>query len=131
MRKTWLPWLAAALAAAPAWAQDPPRPDDKFRPEAPQKEDEEDLTPEKAMAMLKEVRELMEKSEELLNTSSRGKALETEKEVLERIKELLKDDPQATQKQILEKIERLMSKSEGQQKDAVERLAEIIRKAKS
>ena len=106
------------LAAGAAWGQDKP------------KDDHEDLTPEKALKMLKEVQDLMTRSEDLLNDSARGKSLETEEETLKRIKELLKDDPAASQKKTLEKIEKLMSKSEGSQKDAIERMAEIIRKAK-
>lgn len=95
------------------------------------KEDHEDLTPEKAIELLKEVQTLMTRSEDLLNDSSRGKALAMEEAILKRIDDLLKDDPSAAQKKALEKIEKLMSKSEGSQKDAIERMAEIIRKAKS
>ena len=115
-----LTWAAAALLGL-AVVQDKPAP----------KEDHEDLTPEKAIEMLKEIQGLMVKSEDLLHDSSRGKAVETEEGILKRIDDLLKDDPSAAQKKTLEKIEKLMSKSEGSQKDAIERMAEIIRKAKS
>ena len=138
MRSSWMLWLAPfALWAGVAVAQDQPekpKPDDKFRPEAPKKEEEEDLTPEKAMQMLKEVKDLQELAADLLNASSQGKALATEEELLKKLKTVLKEDPKSTedaQKQILQKIERLMGKSEGNQKDAVEKMGEIIRKAKS
>jgi hypothetical protein len=107
------------LAAGAAYGQDKP------------KDDHEDMTPEKALQLLKEAQGLMTRSEDLLNDSARGKAVETEGEILKRIDDLLKDDPSAAQKKTLEKIEKLMSKSEGSQKDAIERMAEIIRKAKS
>jgi hypothetical protein len=122
--------MALALAAAsPAWAQEGQPP----KPEAPpgKQEEDEDLTPEKALQLLKETQDLMAKAEDLLNESSRGKAIETEKGIVERINELLKDEPQAAQKKALEKIERLMSKSQGSQKGAIEKMGEIIRKAKS
>ena len=140
MRRSWILWAAPfALWAGAAWAQDPkpdaPKPDDKFRPEAPKKDEEEDLTPEKAMQMLKEVRGLQELAAELLNASAQGKALATEQALIDKLKNLLSDEekanPEAAQKKILEKIERLMGKSEGNQKDAVDKMGEIIRKAKS
>jgi len=115
-----LTWMAAAVLAL-GFSQEKPAP----------KDDHEDLTPEKAIEMLKEVQGLMTRSEDLLNDSSRGKAVETEDVILKRINELLKDDPAASQKKVLEKIAKLMEKSEGSQKDAIERMAEIIRKAKS
>lgn len=114
-------WLSAAFLALSGLAQDKPAP----------KEEHEDLTPQKAIEMLKEVQSLMNRSEDLLSDSSRGKSVETEEAILKRINELLKDDPAAAQKKALEKIEKLMSKSEGSQKDAIERMAEVIRKAKS
>jgi hypothetical protein len=113
--------LAAVLLLAGAAFQDKPAP----------KDDHEDLTPEKALELLKEVQGLMTRSEDLLNDSARGKSIETEEAILKRIDDLLKDDPAAAQKKSLEKIEKLMSKSEGSQKDAIERMAEVIRKAKS
>ena len=113
-------WMAAAFLAISLF-QDKPAP----------KEDHEDLTPEKAIEMLKEVQNLMTLSEDLLNDSSRGKAMETEDAIRKRITELLKDDPASAQKNALAKIEKLMSKSEGSQKDAIEKMAEIIRKSKS
>lgn len=136
MNKPFVAFLALMLAASWSWAQEQPKP----KP-APEKrghheeppDEEEDLTPEKALAMLKEVNGLMGKSEELLNDSAKGKALATEAEIVKKLKELLKEesDSAAIQKQILEKIAKLMQKSEGSQKDAIERMAEIIRKAKS
>ena len=111
----------AALLLAAGLVQDRPAP----------KGGEEELTPQKAVELLKEVQGLMTRSEDLLNDSARGKSVETEDVILKRINDLLKDDPQATQKKTLEKIARLMEKSEGSQKDAVERMAEILRKAKS
>ena len=135
----WLCLVPFALWGGMAFAQDkpqdPPKPDDKFRPETPKKDDEEDLTPEKAMQMLKEVRELQELAAELLLASAQGKALETEQALLSKLKGLLKEEekanPEAAQKKIMEKIERLMGKSEGNQKDAADKMGEIIRKAKS
>ncbi len=142
LRRWWSASAAVVLALAlSGWAQEgqvPPqvpktdKQDDKFRPEAPKEgEEEEELTPEQAMAMLKEVRGLMDRSEELLNDSARGKSLETEAEILKKIDTLLKDDPSAAQKQIVQKIEKLLGKTEGGQKESVDKITEIIRKAKS
>src|SRR5690242_10468894 len=108
-------WMAALVLVA--GMQDKPAP-----------KVEEEITPEKAIEMLKEVQALMTRSEDLLNDSSRGKSAETEEAILKRINDLLKDDPAATQKKTLEKIAKLMEKSEGQQKDAVDKMADIIKK---
>lgn len=125
MKRAWT-WVAGlALVAGTAWAQENPKP----------KEEDEDLTPEKALALLKEAHGLMERTEELLNESARGKALATEAELVARLKKLLeeevKEDPATVQKQILQKIQRMMEKSEGKQKTTIEKINEIIRKAKS
>ncbi|HXG59834.1 MAG TPA: hypothetical protein VNO22_00535 [Planctomycetota bacterium] len=130
MRKAWTIWGAAlgAALAGPAYAQE--------GPPAPRKApaEDEELTPERAMEMLRETHQLMQLAEELLNGSAQGKALETEEALLARLKELLKEEPPAgagdAQKKAIQKIERLMQKSEGSQQGALERLAEIIRKAK-
>jgi hypothetical protein len=110
--------FTALLLAGVFQAQDPPDP----------KHDHP--SPQQALEILKQVQSLMTTSEDLLNDSSRGKTLETEEAILKRINELLKDDPAAAQKKALEKIERLMQKSEGTQKDAVERMAKLIEKLK-
>ena len=113
-------WIATAVLAL-ACQEGQPKPE----------QDEEELTPEKALQLLKETHGLMTLAEELLNESSRGKAAATEKAIVERINELLKDEPEAAQKKVLEKIERLMSKSQGKQKGAMDKIDEILRKAKS
>ena len=95
------------------------------------KADDEELTPEKAIQLLKETRTLMEEAESLLNDSARGKSLLAEKGVVERIDEALKSDPAAAQKSVLEKIEKLLGKSQGGQKSAIEKIDEVIRKAKT
>lgn len=134
MSKTWRVWAAAlgAALAGPAYAQEGP-PDPRKAPPAPQ--EEEELTPEKAMELLRETHQLMQLAEELLNGTAQGKALETEEALLARLKELLTEEPPAgagdAQKKAIRKIERLMQKSEGSQQGALERLAEIIRKAKA
>lgn len=122
--------VAFALGSA-AWGQDaPPRPGDKYRPEAPHEDEVEPFSPEEAMALLNEVRDLMKSSEELLYTSARGRVLETEKGILRRIETLLGKDPKAAQKKILEKIERLLGKTEGNQKESVDKIDEIIKRAR-
>ncbi len=99
---------------------------------APMQDDDEDqLTPEQAMEMLKDIQGMMTKAEELLNDSSRGKALATEKDLIEKLDRELRDDPTALQKQILEKVKKLNERTEKKQKDAVDKLAELIKKAKS
>ena len=125
--------LVLALGAGAVAAQDektPPGDDEKYRPEDEREKPDDDLTPEQAMAMLKEIQGLMGKSEELLNDSSRGKALETEEDLLKRLSELLKDDETA-QKQILVMIKRLMEKTQKHQQESVQKLGDIIRRAKS
>jgi ElaB/YqjD/DUF883 family membrane-anchored ribosome-binding protein len=113
----------------PALAQDKPN-----KPPATPKEEAE-LSIEEAMKMLKEVGGLMETAEELLNSASRGKALETEKELLKRIDELLKEDakenPAEAQKKVLEKIQKLMGKSEKSQGQSADKLGEVIRRVKA
>lgn len=93
-----------------------------------QEDDEDQLTPEQAMEMLKDIYALMGKAEEYLNDSSRGKALETDRELLERFN---RDFPSDIQKAILEKVKKLTERTEKKQKDAIDKLAEIIKKAKA
>ena len=119
--------IALILALGfPAFAQDKP-------PANPKEEAE--LSIEEAMKMLKEVGGLMDTAEELLNSASRGKSLETEKELLKRIDELLKEDPKENpaeaQKKVLEKIQKLMGKSEKSQGQSADKLGEVIRRVKA
>jgi len=97
---------------------------------AQEKAPEAELSPEQALGMLKEVQGLMAKAEELLHDSSQGRAVETEAELLKRVNDLLKDDPAASQQKVLQKIAKLMEKSEGQQKDAVDKMGDVIRRIK-
>jgi hypothetical protein len=110
--------FAFALAAGTAWAQDPP-------------DEETPLTPQQAVEMLKEIYALMGEAESKLNESAAGQALMTEKDVAERIAELLRemDQSKASQKAILEKIGKLMDRSSKKQKTAIEKINELIRKA--
>src|SRR5688572_26581970 len=125
--KKW-PIVAVAFlfaAAVPfAYAQE----GEQEPPEAPE---EDELTPAQAMELLADAHRMMGKSEELLNDSSRGKALETEKALMERLERELKDEPGEMQKRILEKVGKLVEKAEKKEKDAVDKLAEIIKKAKT
>ena len=120
--------IALAFAAGLA-VQDKP---DKAP--APPKEEQE-MTIDEAMKMLKEVGTLMELAEELLNSASHGKALETEKELMDKIEKLLKEDskenPAEAQKKILEKIQKLMGKGEKSQGQSADKMGEVIRRVKS
>jgi hypothetical protein len=95
---------------------------------AAQEEEPEDdeLTPAQAMELLGDAHGMMVKAEELLNDSSRGKALETERKLIERLERELKDE-----KGILAKVGKLIEKAEKKEKDAADKLAEIIKKAKT
>lgn len=120
MRNAW--WLTMLLVVAlPVGAQDAP---------VPQGGDEDELTPEQAMKLLRDAQELMVKSEELLHDSSRGKALETEKDLLKKLEELQKEDPTLLQAEILAKVKKLMERAQKKQEKSLEKLAEIIKKAK-
>jgi hypothetical protein len=118
MRQIAMSMAFLAVAGTSAWAQDPPAPD----------EEDDGLTPAQAMELLNEAKELMGKAEELLGDSSRGKALETEKDLIEKLNKL---DPALAQKAILEKIGKLVEKAEKRESDVIGKLDEIIRKAKS
>jgi|SRR5688572_4822778 len=129
--KTW-PVVAVAFLfaiAAPAYAQE--HQEEKEAPPAQEAPEEDELTPAQAMELLADAHRMMGKSEELLNDSSRGKALETEKALMERLERELKDEPGEMQKRILEKVGKLVEKAEKKEKDAVDKLAEIIKKAKT
>jgi ElaB/YqjD/DUF883 family membrane-anchored ribosome-binding protein len=109
--------------------QDPPAP-------KPPAAEEKELGIDEALQMLHEVARLMETAEELLADSSRGKALQSEKETLEKIDKLLKADPAAqdpsqTQQRILEKIEKLMKKSGQSQDESAKKMGEVIRRVKA
>ena len=96
---------------------------------APDQEPEDDeLTPAQAIELLKEAKELMGKAEELLNDSSRGKALETEKELLAKLERDFKDIPAG---EIMKKVGRVIEKAQKRQKDVIEKINEIIKKAKT
>jgi len=117
--------IALVLALSlPAFAQDKPAP-----------KEEAELSIEEAMKMLKECGKLMDSAEELLNDASRGKALETEKELMAKIDKLLTEDPKENpaeaQKKVLEKIQKLMQKSEKSQGDSADKLGEVIRRVKA
>jgi ElaB/YqjD/DUF883 family membrane-anchored ribosome-binding protein len=114
----------------PAYGQDKPE-----KPPGTPKEDAE-MTIEEAMKLLKECGKLMDSAEELLNDASRGKALETEKELMEKIDKLLKEgdpkeNPAEAQKKVLEKIQKLMQKSEKSQGESADKLGEVIRRVKA
>ena len=126
---------ALVFVAGLSLAQDKPG-----KPQAPKEEAE--LTIEEAMKMLKDVGQLMEVAEELLNNASHGKALETEKELMDKIDKLLKEDAKENpteaqknsaeaQKKILEKIQKLMGKSEKSQGQSADKMGEVIRRVKS
>lgn len=121
-----LAWTSfdSGLAAV---AQD--KPDDKYRPDTP--EDDQPLTPEQALRMLEECRRLMGLAEEDLNDSSKGKVLETEKELVEKIEKLLRDDPASVEKRVLETIRRLLKRSERSQVETVKKLEDVIRRARA
>jgi hypothetical protein len=138
-RALWAGILAAGLLGGLSVAQDeapkkPEKPQDRFRPE-PEPGEEKELTTEEAMQILRDCQRLMTQAEDLLNDSSRGKALETEKELIEKIDKLLKEDskenPAASQQKVLEKIQKLMKKSEKSQGDTVDKLGDVIRRAKA
>jgi hypothetical protein len=120
--RRWVALPAAFLFAlsGAAWAQD-----------EEEGEDEDQLTPEQAMEMLKDIHGLMAKAEDLLNDGSRGKALETEQELLKKLEREFKDEPAALQRQILEKVKKLTQRSEKKQKDAIDKMQELIKKARS
>jgi len=126
-------WPVAAVAflfaiAAPfALAQE----GEKEAPPGAEAPEEDELTPAQAMELLEDAHRMMGKAEELLNDSSRGKALETEKALMERLQRELKDEPDAMQQRILAKVGKLVEKAEKKEKDAAEKLNEIIKKAKT
>ncbi len=97
--------------------------------------EEKDLTPEEAMKLLKEAQNLMGRSAELLQESSRGKALEADRELLEKIEKLLsaeerKNTP-TVQGKVLKLIQKLLKNSEKKQQKSLGKIKEIIRRAKS
>ena len=127
--KSW-PIVAMAflfgVAGVAAFAQEP-----KEAPPGADEAQEDELTPEQAMEMLADAHKMMGKAEELLNDSSRGKALETEKALLEKLQRELKDEPETLQQRILGKVGKLVEKAEKKERDAIDKLAEIIKKAKT
>jgi hypothetical protein len=138
VRRWWLGGMAPlALWAGAALAQDRPVPPPKDaptpRPQAPGRQGDEELTPERAMTLLREVRELQDRAAELLGASAEGKALETERALDPRRKGVFegRDTAEEAQTRILERIERLLGKSEGRQRDAAAKMAEILRRAKA
>lgn len=128
--KRWPVFAVAALFAIAvpyAFAQE----GEKEPPPGVEPDEEDELTPAQAMELLEDAHRMMGKAEEHLNDSSRGKALETDKALLERLQRELKDEPGTLQKRILEKIGRLVEKAEKKEKDAADKLGEIIKKAKT
>ena len=93
-----------------------------------QEPEDDELTPAQAIELLKEAYEHMVKVEELLNDSSRGKALETEKELLAKLERDFKDIPAG---EIMKRVQRVIEKAQKRQRDANAKLDEIIKKARS
>jgi hypothetical protein len=77
--------------------------------------------------MLREIQELMGLAAQLVHDSSSGKAIELDKDIIDRIDKLMPEDRQKT---VLEKIEKLMKRAEGKEKRVIEKLQEIIKRAK-
>ena len=100
----------------------------------PDADEEKELTPEEAVKLLGEIVDLMRLSEEMLNDSSMGSAIEKDAETLKKIEELLKDEqdkePSTAQGEALKKIEKLLRKTEKKQTQAIDRINEIIKRAK-
>lgn len=102
---------------------------------APEKD--EGLTPEEIIERLKEITKLMETSEEFLTYSSQGETLKTQKEIIEKIAKLLKQEgnppPQSSsdlQKDVMKMLDQLMKKTEKNQKGTLDKIDELIKKAK-
>jgi len=96
-----------------------------------QDEDEDQLTPAQAMEMLRDVKGFMDRAEELLNDGSRGRALETEQDLRKKLEQMFRDEPEVLQRQILEKIKKLTERAEKRQKDAIEKMAELLKRART
>lgn len=134
MTNSWI------LALTLAFSQDGPPKAPAPPPSKPPAAEEPELTVEEALKILKEVSQLMETAEELLQDSSRGKALEAEQQTMKKIEKLLNPDPASpqkdpstptTQQKILEKIEKVMKKSGESQGQGAQKLAEVIRRVKA
>ena len=104
-------------------------------------EREKQMTPEEAMKLLKEAQKLMGSSAELLQNSSRGKALEADRELLKKLEKLLDADkkenpeesenPDSMQKRVMKLVEKLLKNSEKKQKNSLDKIKEIIRRVKT
>jgi hypothetical protein len=94
-------------------------------------EEEKPLTPEEAIEMLKEIYALMGEAEARLNDAARTEGLAAEKDVAEKIEELLKqmDQSAATQRAVIEKMNLLLERSKKKQESTVEKINELIRRA--
>ncbi len=128
--KTW-PVLAVAFLFSCGVSFAAAQEGDKEAPPGAEDQEDDELTPAQAMELLEDAKGMMDRAEGLLNDSSRGKALETEKELLRKLERELKDDPAALQQRILGKIGKLVEKAEKKEKDAADKLGEIIKKAKT
>lgn len=93
---------------------------------AAQDDDEDQLTPAQVREALQDIHRMMELAERLLNDSSRGRALETEQALLDRYRDQFGDVPL----DVLEKVRKLAERAEKKQKDVIDRLAELIKKAR-
>ena len=136
MKASWMSLAAAfSLLAGTVWAQaeKPER-----LPEAPPDQEQEKdafLSPEEALELLKAIEAYMVKAEDALDASSQGKALLAGDRAIPLLQELLElpepPDAASLQKNALETIEKLMKKSESKQQGAIDKLAELIKKARA
>lgn len=115
--KTLVLTLALALPAGALWAQEEPF--------------EEALTPEESLKMLQEIYALMGEAETTLNDAARAEGLATEKDVADKIAELIEqmDQSAATQRAVIDKMNRLLERSKIKQQTSVDRINELIRRS--
>jgi len=102
----------------------------EWKPDIPSEDGE--FPPEEAMKLLKDAQNLMGRSAELLQDSSRGKALKADRELLEKIEKLLKKEkPESFQGQVLKLVEKLLKKAEQKQQNSLDKIKEIIRRVRT
>jgi hypothetical protein len=87
------------------------------------------LAPQEAVEELKEIHKLMEGAERALEGASLGKAAAEQEEILKMLGDLAKD-PAELQGKALEMIDKLLKRGEKDQKETIERITELIKKAK-